>query len=126
MTKINQGVALDANSPFMSGDSRIIECMVKQADESAFDITGATIKWQMFAISGSGGFTGSAIITKQTGGQGIAITNAEGGVFQITLDPEDTGELAGTYYHESELTTSGGNVHTVFTGTIAIKADAIV
>lgn len=122
MTRINKNIA-SATSPWMSGDSRIIQCTVQGPTGDAYPLTGAAIKWQAFLASG-GGFTGSAIITK-TVGSGIVITNAVGGVFQITVNPADTESLAGTYYHEAEVTI-GSVVHTVFTGLFTIVSDAVV
>lgn len=123
MTKINQNIATDANAPFIAGDTRTVQATVEQSAGAPFNLTGAAIKWQVFAMSG-GTFTGSPIISKSVG-SGITITNAAGGIFQISLASADTTGLAGTYYHEAEVTMPGGIVHTALTGTITIKAGAI-
>lgn len=123
MTKINQNIATDANAPFIAGDTRTIQATVEQSTGVPFNLTGAAIKWQVFAMS-SGTFTGEAIISKAVG-SGITITNPSGGVFQISLASADTTGFAGTYYHEAEVTMPGGIVHTAFTGTITINAGAI-
>lgn len=123
MTKINQNVGTDANSPFVAGNSRIIRCTVQQDDTSAYDLTGASITWQLFAMAG-GTFTGAALVTKSVG-SGITITNAVGGIFEVTLAPDDTEGLSGTYYHEAEATMPGNVVHTVFQGTVTLRSGAI-
>ena len=123
MTKINQNIATSASAPFIAGDTRTIRATVEQSPGVPFNLTGASIKWQMFAMSG-GTFTGSPIISKSVG-SGITITDAGAGIFHISLLSADTTGLAGTYYHESEVTLPGSIVHTVFTGTITITAGAI-
>lgn len=122
MTRINQNIATDPTSPFMSGDSRVIQATIQGPTGDPYNITGATITWALYAWTGSA-FTGNALVTK-TVGSGIAITNGAGGIFEVTLAPADSSALAGTYYHEAQLTL-GGVVHTVFTGTITITSDAI-
>lgn len=65
--------------------------------------------------------TGSDLITKSLG-TGISVaTGTESVVVTVTLDPDDTAGLCGTYLHELELTDVSGHPVTVATGTARIE-----
>ena len=126
MTAAHQDIGTNPRQPFMSGDSRIIECAVKDEAGAAFDLTNATaIRWQLFASDGSAGFSGVAVLQKSLGSGVSSVSPATDGKFRVQLDPADTASLAGAYYHEAEVTMTGGAVHTVLTGKFQITADAI-
>ena len=72
------------NFTMWSGDDKTITVTLST------DITGATINYAIAANVGS-----TALITKATGGSGIAITDAANGIFTIDLDPSDTSRKAG-------------------------------
>ena len=87
------------------------------ADGIAINLTGATISYVIF----SGGV---ATITK-TIGSGITVTDATAGTFTITLTSANTASLAGSYYHECQVTDSSSNISTIFIGSVTINADLI-
>lgn len=110
MTRTNQDFTM------WSGDSKVLEVTVTDADGDAVNLTGASIDYVM---------QDDADISKSVG-DGISITSpATGGLFEITLDPSDTTALAGDYHHECEVTDSSDNVSTVFVGTVTINVDLI-
>jgi hypothetical protein len=63
-----------------------------------------------------------AVLTKTTS-SGISITNAAGGIFQVSLTAADTAGLSGAYYFEAQVTDAGSNVSTVTTGTLTVNTD---
>lgn len=80
----------------------------------AKNLSGASILFRLFDHSGT-------ILTKQTGGQGIVVTNAASGLYEVSIDPDDTEGLGGkTYEFEVIVTDGSGNVATVATGTLFI------
>ena len=103
------------NFTMWSGDDKTITVTLST------DITGATINYAIAASVGS-----TALITKATGGSGIAITDAANGIFTIDLDPSDTSSKAGVYYHECQVTDTSSVVSTVFVGSVTINADLII
>lgn len=111
--------------PLVAGDSHLIEFAVTENGVAA-DLTGATaLRWGCVKRRADGTFTGAAVVTKALG-SGVEITDAAGGVIQVTLDPDDTAELpAGAYYHELELTDAGGAVITLATGTLNLAANLL-
>jgi hypothetical protein len=113
MTTTAQNLALH------SGDSKILEVTVTDGTGAAVDLTGATIAWQLAKSPGE-----SALVSK-TIGSGIAVTDAVGGIFEITLDAADTAALSGRHYHEAEVTDTSGKVSTVLTGAVLIKPELI-
>lgn len=115
MTKDNQ------NFRMYQGEDKLLEISVLDEDGNAKDITGATITW----ILATSPDAAAAEVTKSTGGSGVSITNAAGGVFQVTLDGSDTTSLEGNYWHEAEVEDTSGHDNTVTTGYITIKASQI-
>lgn len=98
-----------------AGDDKLLTVTVTDEDGDAVDLTSATIKWQAAKSYGK-----SSAIEKDTTG-GISITDASGGVFQVTLSDTDTEDLSGNYVHEAEVTFADGSIATVLQGTMNIK-----
>lgn len=107
------GKLRDQNLDLTSGDDVTLEVTVVNTDATAKDITGATITWELSRRAGT-----DAKITKTA-----TITGATTGVFQVAVD--STGDLAGDYYHEAEMTESGGAVGTVMKGRVLINTDTV-
>lgn len=113
--------ARNQNFEMHKGDTRTVTVTVTDDDDQAVNLTGATVKW---AVANTP--TSATLISKQTGGSGISITNATGGVFVITLVPADTSSLsARTYYHEAQVTDAAGVVSTVLIGKLKLIEDLI-
>ena len=113
---------LGQNASMMSGDDKLISASTSGSDGGAHDLTSATIKWTLQVPSNMG--SGSSI-SKQTGGSGIAFTDASAGKFEITLDAADTASIVGTFNHEAEAFDSASKTATLFKGTMKIVGDVI-
>lgn len=112
MTTPGQDIAI------VQGDSFVITVTVTEGGV-AKNLTDATIKW---ACARRGSAT--VVLQKQTGA-GVAITNAAGGIFTVTLTPADTAALLGDYVHEAQVTDALLNVATVLTGALSVTEDLI-
>lgn len=85
-----------------------------------FDLTGATINWIMQPTVNSA----TATVSKSTG-NGIVITDATNGVFEVTLlAPDTAGKQPYEYYHEAQVTDVSGNPYPVTIGTMELLASA--
>ena len=113
---------LAMNASMVSGDDKLISASTSGSDGGAHDLTSATIKWTLEVPANMG--SGSSI-TKQTGGSGIAFTDASVGKFEITLDASDTASLVGGFRHEAQAIDTASKVATLFTGIMIIHADVI-
>lgn len=124
MTRGNQDIGTDPDDPFVAGDDAEIEITVYQDDtnSSPEDLTGATVKWVLSATAG-----GAPIIEKDNGSTGGASINspATDGVFTVVLQPSDTEDLEGVYYHEAEVVLSAGDESTVTTGHIRVRPSSV-
>lgn len=102
------------------GDSKVLSVTVADEDGVAVPVDGMTIRWQASPVI-TGGFETTATLSKDNGALGGITTVTEEGVFEVELEPADTEELSGLYYHEAELTDGAGNVSTVLTGRMTIR-----
>ena len=97
---------------------------VVDQDEAAVNLTGATIKWSIRKS-----ILDSVELTKTTS-NGITITNAAGGLFDVYIDDQDTLDLSESnpdgvqYYMEAVITDTGGSVYTITTD--AIEPDRLI
>jgi hypothetical protein len=77
----------------------------KTPNGDAVDMTGFTAKWAMKKRHESN----AAIVKASDSLGGIEITDADEGVFEVTIDAEDTKFLAaGIYLHEATITDALG------------------
>lgn len=91
-----------ASDNWFTGESKTLEIDVLQSDgATAQAMTGWTLEWKL--LTGKGG---SELISKSTGGSGIAIGNGDGTDDRatITIEASDTSDLVinhlTQYYHE--------------------------
>lgn len=105
---------------FKAGNTILLKVTVTDLDTSqVLDLTGASIKFK-FAKKAT---TALPEVEKTTAvGDGVEITDALGGKFEVTLDPADTVQLKGTRYYEADVVEAGGRVSTVISGTMTIEA----
>ena len=97
-----------------SGDTFVIEWSAVDEDNVAIDLTGAAIRWQLSDRSCTTPLIAKSYEGGEGGGDdGIAVTDAEGGLFTITLDPADTSDLYGRFRHEVQITLANGSVRSV-------------
>jgi hypothetical protein len=109
--------AMNQNFTMFSGDSLTIVIPVKKGDGTLLSLGGCTIKWALKEKDIS-----PVPILLKTTESGISTATGE---VSIKLDPADTSELAGTFYHECEITDPLGNVSTVSAGYAAIQHDGV-
>ena len=108
----------DQNATIYAGDDVDLQIAVTDAATGNPKVlTGASVQWAMFRA-----YKGTVVLTKDTDG-GITITDAAGGILTISIGAADTLDIRpDDYAHEVEVTDSGGNVSTVTTGHITLKA----
>lgn len=99
MTAINQ------NFSIFAGNTKSITVTV----DDAASLTGATIEFNIKKNENS-----NAILTKTN-------VSVSGNTITITLNPTDTENFSGSYYHECVLTDQYGNVSTLSVGTITFN-----
>lgn len=109
------------NVRLTAGDSKTLAVQVTDDQGDPVDINGAAIRYAV--VDGRGGST--VVGPKSDGGAGITVTDAAGGVFEVYLDPSDTQDLLGEYWHEAEYEDGDGDVTTVFTGSFVVRPDSI-
>lgn len=105
--------ALDQNISIFAGDTKFINFTI----DGMPSLSGVIIKW---GVRNNCHSTTNVLL--KTTNFGIEIDDL---AIKITLDPIDTEELSGTYYHEAELTDGYGNVSTIFTGNMKIIESAV-
>lgn len=104
-----------------AGNAIQLVITVLQTDGSPYNLTGVTsIKYSL-----GGALITPALITK-TLGAGIAITNATGGIFTVSLAETDTASLvtgssAVQFYHEALLVDAAGNPVTCYSGYLTLN-----
>ena len=70
-----------------SGDSKVIRVVLKDSDKVAVDLTGSSITWHAAKY-----VTSESLIEKDVD-DGITVVDAEGGIFEILVEPADTATL---------------------------------
>ena len=120
------------NFTMTSGDSKRLRFPVWADDDNTVrkNLTGAlSVKWQMNDLVPSD--PASVVIVAQKGlGTGLSVVfdqDAVNGDILVVLDPDDTEDLPAAYnYHEVEVVDVAGDKITVASGTVTMRADAIV
>lgn len=96
---------MTTDATFVASTDFVLTITAEDQAGNAIDLTGASIRWVLAAAPG-----GTELVVKTTGGGGVAVTDAENGVFTVTLTDTDTADLDGVYYQEARITDSSGNV----------------
>ena len=111
------------NFTMYRGDNRNLNFTARDASNAVVDITGTTLRWSAKHAVNSG----TADISKSTGGSGITITDGPNGAYTVALVPADTASLAVEkqiqLVHEVEITDVLGTVDTISVGTGTILRD---
>jgi hypothetical protein len=102
---------------YYSGDSLDLVVTVKNDDGDVVDISGADATWVLAPSEGR------PSVVEKTTGSGISLTDAANGEVTISIDPSDTENKEGLYYHELQITDDTGNVSTALSGEFEIKRD---
>jgi hypothetical protein len=108
------------NFEMFQGDDHVLEVSVQDSNGDPIDLSGSLIDWALAANVSSD----QLLIQKNSGASpgGITITDAGGGVFEVLIDAEDTEDLSGLYYHQSQVIDAEGSVSTIVAGWVRIKA----
>ena len=103
------------------GDDKTFQLTVKDSDDVAVDITGATLN---FSLKRDPNET-SSLVTKSTDTvTEIDLTDPTNGIAEIYLVPSDTRDLsAGTYVYDVQITTSTGKIHTLVRANLILLDD---
>lgn len=111
----NTQMKQEQNVTFVQGDTQIFIVSVVDANDNPVDLTGADIE---YTLKSDGPV--NTMITK-TRNDGVTVTDAIGGQFEIALEPADTSNFnSGEHRHQIELTDSDGDVATILGGTVSI------
>jgi len=100
----------------IQGDTKTFTITVRDSDGSAYDLTDYTTRFTVKSDKNT--VDGSATISK-TG----TITNATGGVFQVSLSNTDTNIDEGTYYYDFQIDNGSSIVKTVEQGLFLVTQD---
>jgi hypothetical protein len=106
------GKLREQNLHLISGDDATLQVTTLETDDTVKDLTGGAVSWVLSRRPGT-----NAWLTK-TG----TLTSPTTGVFTVAVD--STADLSGEYYHEAQLTESGGAVGTVMRGWVMIDKDS--
>jgi hypothetical protein len=109
------------------GDTYVFEITVLNYDGTAFDLTGAslrfTAKWDIRALDAA------AVITLTTGGGGIVVTSATDGEATVTILPSHTTSLPShttKLVYDIQVYLSATQVYTVMQGVLTVVPDSSV
>ena len=109
------------NYSMHSGDSKTIAVSAVLNGE-AVELTGALIVWAIAKNKSNGDFSSTITFSKSIGA-GITVTDILAGEFEIELDPADTADLKGDFYHEAEIIDFQGRKTTILDGVLSIQRD---
>lgn len=111
-----------AERSVVAGDTLEIIIDVLDEDDLAWNLTGATIHWQMSRTIG-----GAALISKSSAAPSeIQLVAPENGRVRVFVSAADWAGIApGTYKHEAQVTDSEGRKSTVGQGTMRVLAQQI-
>ena len=109
------------------GDSATLDVSVLSG-RSAYSLAGATVYFT--AKESRTDADTAAVIRKSSGGLGgVTITDAAGGLAEVTVNPADTSSLAAREYvlhYDVQVKTSGGAIYTVAEGTVVVLPDVTI
>lgn len=106
------------NFAMVSGDDKTLSVSCVDNNGDAVTVTGGSASYE---IATSVHASTPSISKTSTAGE----ITLSGSTITITLEPDDTADLDGEYYHELQVTDASGNVYTGFSGTVIIRKDLI-
>lgn len=110
---------MTTNFKATAGDTTPVYVVVRDQAGEVMDLTGASARW-MVSRGTPARFSPQVLLTKSTANGGITITAAPEGEMLIDLQPSDTRNLTGDYYHELELVDGNGAVTTPLSGLMTV------
>ena len=109
--------------PMKAGDTKRLYMTITDKIGTPVDLTEAAIRW--WASRGDTTTFSRTPVLQKTMGNGIEDVALFEGQFVVNLDPEDTRDMNGSYYHEVEITDAFGNVSTPISDTFTVTKDLI-
>ncbi len=104
-----------ANFTLHAGDDTTLDITVRDEAGDPVDITLCGLFWALSRVLGS-----TSILVKEIA-DGLTVTNASAGQFDIELESDDTQALHGTYYHEARMVDGTGAVSTILSGSVTVE-----
>ncbi len=111
------------NLSMVRGAGPAIDLTIKKLDGSAYDLTGCSVT--MTAKRSADDPDSAAVFRKTTGGGGITVTNAAGGLATVQLSAADTRNVPGDVDLAYDVTvkTGAGSVSKPIVGKLTVAAD---
>lgn len=112
------------NDEFYANNKRVLEFTILSTDEDPavpLDLTNLLIRWALSKQLSAGYSTTPVLIKDNDSVGGIEVVDGPGGICQVSIEPEDTLTLSGSFYQELEIVDSASDPVVVATGTILIK-----
>ncbi|WJJ55284.1 hypothetical protein QB910_000040 [Dabrowskivirus KKP3916] len=100
------------NFEMWAKDTVVLQVTVTDDNNLPIDLSNMQITWVLFK--------GTSSYANKTIGNGIAVTDVNNGVFQVTIQPSDTVNLTGLFNHECYIMDQYNNQSTVLTGIATI------
>jgi hypothetical protein len=104
---------------YLAGDSIELDFAVTDEAGEVANLTGDTVQ---FAIANR---AGDVILGTEDGSATVTITDAPGGLFSISVAPQLTVDLLGTYRFQVRLVDVSGNAATVAFGFLSFKKNLL-
>ena len=104
----------------VAGDTKTLVVTVKDSSGNPVNIAGAAILWRA-----SRSIRKTAALSKEVN-DGIVISDGPNGQFTVSLDPADTDDMHGEYYHEAQVTALDGTISTVLRGAMKVDRALII
>jgi hypothetical protein len=105
------------NKDMVSGRTKVMPFSAVDNDGDAVTVTGGSATYKIADTPYS-----TALVTKTSAAGDITLA---GSTVTVTLEPADTEDLDGIYYHELEVIDGGANEYTGFSGAIVVRRNLI-
>jgi len=108
----------EQNFIMFQGATKTIGVTITDDADVPVDLTGHKVKWALARV-----VEGPTLIAKSSteGTTAVEITGSTLGEVDIKLSSTDTSGMYGVFYHEVEITDSGGNITNVLRGHATIR-----
>ena len=102
---------------FVAGDTWQLNAQLLDAGGLPMDLSFVTINWLLDDVRGH-----RNVLSRSTGGSGIVVTDAPGGLCTVTVAATDTAGIEpGTYRDQCRVTSSDQKVSVEWQGYIVVK-----
>lgn len=106
-----QEAHITASEEWFTGADKVLQYTVVDSAGVAVNITGWSLRWVMVRKQAASAAASGHLVSKETGGAGIAITNGASGICQVTITDADTDGMEGgetpLYQYELRRTDPG-------------------